>query len=146
MANILIVVYLLIVLVMIVVILLQRSEGGALGMGGGNSGGFAPVRTSANLLTRTTAILGALFMATAIGLSIVNDVERGTNSILENLEQQSQGENVNVLDALNSLSGDNGLAVPTPDGTAPNPNSQQIDAPNLALPPASGAPQAPTNN
>ncbi len=146
MANILIVVYLLIVLVMIVVILLQRSEGGALGMGGGNSGGFAPVRTSANLLTRTTAILGALFMATAIGLSIVNDVERGTNSILENLEQQSQGENLNVLDALNSLSGENGLAVPTPNENAPNPNSQQIDAPNLALPPASGAPQAPTNN
>ncbi|MCF6344770.1 MAG: preprotein translocase subunit SecG [Devosiaceae bacterium] len=140
MANILIVVYLLIVLAMIVVILLQRSEGGALGMGGGNSGGFAPVRTSANLLTRTTAILGALFMATAIGLSIVNDVERGTNSILENLEQQSQGENVNVLDALNSLSGENGLE------TEPNPNSQQIDAPNLALPPASGAPPAPTNN
>ena len=70
MANVLIVAYLLIVLALIAVILLQRSEGGALGIGGGG-GGFMTARGSANLLTRTTAILATLFFATAIGLTIL---------------------------------------------------------------------------
>lgn len=152
MANILIVVYLLIVLSMIVVILLQRSEGGALGMGGGNSGGFAPIRTTANLLTRTTAILGALFMATAIGLSVVNDAERSTSSILDSATQNQQegaeGGDVTILDALNSLSGEDSLATPevpsndTPEVTPNNP--VDADAPNLPLP--TNTPAAPTGN
>ncbi len=145
MANILIVVYLLIVLAMIIVILLQRSEGGALGMGSSNSGGFAPVRTSANLLTRTTAILGALFMATAIGLSIVNEIERGSNSILDNVVQtemlmengEMQEAPNSVLDALNALS---------PEASVPS-NPVDVDAPNLPVPTTNNsAPAAPTNN
>ena len=63
MANVLIVAYLLIVLALIAVILLQRSEGGGLGMGSSNANGLISVRGSANLLTRTTAILAALFFA-----------------------------------------------------------------------------------
>ena len=43
---------------MIGVVLLQKSEGGALGMGGGT--GFLSSRGSANVLTRTTAILARL--------------------------------------------------------------------------------------
>ena len=71
MENVLLVAYLLIVLALIAVILLQRSEGGGLGMGG-NAGGLMTVRGSANLLTRTTAILAALFFATAIGLTVLS--------------------------------------------------------------------------
>ena len=67
MQNVLLVAYLLIVLALIAVILLQRSEGGGLGMGG-NAGGLMTVRGSANLLTRTTGVLAALFFATAIGI------------------------------------------------------------------------------
>jgi len=148
MANILIVIYLLIVIAMIVIILLQRSEGGALGMGGNNSGGMAPIRTSANLLTRTTGILAALFMSTAIGLSIVNDIDRSTNSILDNATQGQSGEQApatNVLDALNSLQGEgDSLAVPPVEPTAPI----DPDAPNLALPTpsTSDTPTAPASN
>src|SRR6185369_14357237 len=83
MQNVLLVAYLLIVLALIAVILLQRSEGGGLGMGG-NAGGLMTVRGSANLLTRTTAILAALFFATAIGLTILSELDRGTDSILDN--------------------------------------------------------------
>ena len=82
MANVLIVAYLLIVLALIAVILLQRSEGGGLGMGS-NSNGLVSVRGSANLLTRTTAILATLFFATAIGLTILAELDRSTQSILE---------------------------------------------------------------
>ena len=86
MANVLIVAYLLIVLALIAVILLQRSEGGALGIGGGGGGGgLMTARGSANLLTRTTAILGALFFATAIGLTIVNELDRGSSGMLRAL-------------------------------------------------------------
>lgn len=126
MANVLIVVYLLIVLVMIAVILLQRSEGGALGMGGSNNG-VAATRSSANLLTRTTAILAALFMATAIGLTVINNVDRGTQSILDSANDGGGG--ASVLDALNSLQDD---TVPPVDA----------DAPDLAIP--SATPDAPT--
>ena len=127
MANVLIVAYLLIVLALIVVILLQRSEGGALGIGGGSGGGLVSARGSANLLSRTTAILAVLFMGTAIALSIVADLDRSTNNIVDSAAQGT--ENTSVLDALNALSGesgDNSLAVPdapasegaTPDATS----------------------------
>ena len=53
-------------LALITVILMQRSEGGGLGVGGSSSG-FMTARGAADFLTRSTSILGALF----IGLSIV---------------------------------------------------------------------------
>lgn len=64
------------------VILLQRSEGGALGMGSGNSG-FMTARGAGNLLTRTTAILGAAFFICAIALTIAGNVERGSRSVID---------------------------------------------------------------
>jgi protein translocase SecG subunit len=79
MANVLIVAYLLIVLALIAVILLQRSEGGGLGMGSSNANGLISVRGSANLLTRTTAILAALFFASAIALTILSSVDSGAD-------------------------------------------------------------------
>ena len=61
------------------VILLQRSEGGALGMGSGNSG-FMTARGAGNLLTRVTAILGGAFFVCAIALTIAGNVERSSRS------------------------------------------------------------------
>lgn len=75
MIQILLIVHLLIALAMIGVVLLQRSEGGGLGIGGGGGGGgmggFMTGRGTANVLTRTTAILAALFMLSSIGLAIL---------------------------------------------------------------------------
>ena len=51
---------------LITVILMQRSEGGGLGVGGSSSG-FMTARGAADFLTRSTSILGTLF----VGLSIV---------------------------------------------------------------------------
>lgn len=111
MATVLIVAYLLIVIAMIVVILLQRSEGGGLGMGGGGGGNFMSARGSANLLTRTTAILGTLFMLTAIGLTVISQTDRGSSSILSQAAQNPDGSRTTVLDALDSL-GTGDLTVP----------------------------------
>ena len=83
MESVLIVVQLLVVLTMIVVILLQRSEGGGLGMGGGQGGGLVSVRGTANLLTRATAVLAAVFFMTSIALAILSTNRSETGSILD---------------------------------------------------------------
>ena len=59
-------------LALIGVVLIQRSEGGGLGIGSSQGmGAFMGGRGTANLLTRTTAILAVLFFATCIGLNLL---------------------------------------------------------------------------
>lgn len=67
--NVVLAIHALIALALVLVVLLQRSEGGGLGMGR-SSDGMMSVRGQANLLTRTTAILAAVFFATSIALAI----------------------------------------------------------------------------
>jgi preprotein translocase subunit SecG len=119
MANVLIVAYLLIVLALIAVILLQRSEGGGLGMGSSNANGLISVRGSANLLTRTTAILAALFFASAIALTVLSSVDRGTSSILDRASQGSgEAAPTTVLDALQQLQQQSAGDLPVPSAPA----------------------------
>jgi preprotein translocase subunit SecG len=77
------VVHVLIAIALVGVILLQKSEGGALGMGGGGMSGFMTGRSTANLLTRATAILAAGFMTTSILLVVLHNRERAPQSIIE---------------------------------------------------------------
>ena len=65
-----------IALALIGVVLLQKSEGGALGMGGGGMSGFMTGRSTANLLTRTTAGLAAAFFVTSVLLVVLSNVGR----------------------------------------------------------------------
>jgi preprotein translocase subunit SecG len=67
--NILITFHILVCIALIGVVLMQRSEGGALGMGGGPQG-FMTARGAGDLLTRTTWILFAVFLALSIGLTL----------------------------------------------------------------------------
>jgi preprotein translocase subunit SecG len=83
MTTILLIIHLLIALALVGVILLQRSEGGALGIGGGGIGGLMTGRSSANLLTRTTAILAAGFITTSLLLAIVATHQSAPRSILD---------------------------------------------------------------
>jgi len=76
-------VHLILAISLIGVVLLQKSEGGALGMGGGGMSGFMTGRSTANLLTRTTAILAALFFATSIALAFLAARQREVHSIME---------------------------------------------------------------
>lgn len=157
MANALLAAYLLIVLALIVVILMQRSEGGALGIGGGNNGMMAP-RGSGNLMTRTTAILATLFFASAIGLTLLSELDRTTSDILRNATTTPEGQQpATVLDALGAMQGD--LPVPAPNPAAPA-ETTGTDLPVPAAPaeteiapdadtmmaPAPETPSAPTGN
>lgn len=85
MTTVLLVIHLLIALAMVGLILIQKSEGGALsGLGGGgNMGGMASGRGSANLLTRATAILATCFVLTSLTLAIIASNSDGSSSILD---------------------------------------------------------------
>jgi len=88
MQTVIVVVHLMIVAVLIGTVLLQKSEGGGLGMGGG--AGFMSSRGTANLLSRTTAILAAGFFLTSLLLSWLASLDRKPTSILNNVPSQSQ--------------------------------------------------------
>lgn len=83
MITIVIVIHLLVAVSLIAVVLLQKSEGGALGMGGGGMSGFMSGRSTANLLTRTTAVLAAAFFATSIALALLAGAQRAPRSIID---------------------------------------------------------------
>jgi preprotein translocase subunit SecG len=83
MITVILVIHLILALALIGVVLLQKSEGGALGMGGGGMSGFMSGRSTANLLTRTTAILAGLFMATSIVLALLAGQQRAPHSIVD---------------------------------------------------------------
>ena len=90
MVQVLLVIHLLIAIAMVGVVLLQRSEGGGLGIGGGGAGGggmggFLTGRGTSNLLTRTTAILAACFMATSLTLTIIASGSSERRSIIDDL-------------------------------------------------------------
>ena len=69
------------------VILMQRSEGGGLGVGGSSSG-FMTARGAADFLTRTTAVLAALFIVLAIALAAIAGVSRQPATIDTSLANQ----------------------------------------------------------
>ena len=69
MENALLIIHALLAVILVIVVLIQRAEGGALGIGGG-SDGMSP-RGSADILTRTTAIIAVLFVITSIGLTML---------------------------------------------------------------------------
>src|ERR1700690_2770577 len=80
MQTVIIVVHLMIVATLIATVLLQKSEGGGLGVGGG--AGFMSSRGTANLLTRTTAILAVGFFITSLFLSWYASFDRRPSSII----------------------------------------------------------------
>lgn len=120
MQTVLIVIHLVIVLALVGLVLVQKSEGGGLGMGGG--GGFMSSRGTTNALSRATAILGTLFFATSLLLTILASSDKAPRSILGGSSVPSSGQ----------------PAVPGPAGSGSG-VLDRLQAP----PPAPGAPAAP---
>ena len=79
MTTVLLLIHLFVTIALIGVVLIQRSEGGGLGIGTSQGmGSFMSGRGTANLLTRTTAILGALFFGLSLALALLN---KGTTGV-----------------------------------------------------------------
>jgi preprotein translocase subunit SecG len=62
------------------VILMQRSEGGGLGVGGSSSG-FMTARGAADFLTRSTSILGGIFIVLSIVMAAIAGATREPTKI-----------------------------------------------------------------
>jgi len=87
MHHIVLVVHLMLAIALIIVVLMQRSEGAGLSglgtAGSGGMGGFLSGRGQANLLTRTTAIIAAGFIATSILLAVIARQTAPSGSIFD---------------------------------------------------------------
>ena len=83
MIFVLLVIHIMVAISLVGVVLLQKSEGGALGIGGGGMSGFMTGRSTANLLTRATAILAAAFFTTSVLLVVMHNRARAPVSIID---------------------------------------------------------------
>jgi preprotein translocase subunit SecG len=92
MITVILTIHIIIAVALVGTILLQRSEGGGLGIGGGGQGGgFMTARGTANLMTRTTALLAAAFFVTSIVLAILaNNTTSAPSIVDEVLEETSK--------------------------------------------------------
>ena len=134
MTFVLLIIHLFVTLALIGVVLIQRSEGGGLGIGTAQGmGGFMSGRGTANLLTRTTAILGTIFFLLSLALALLNRGPiGGTRSLLDNPPPLS------------------GPAIPgstpaTTPATPPAPTSGRVLPESPLSPPAPPRPAVPTN-
>jgi len=83
MTTVLLITHLFVTIALIGVVLIQRSEGGGLGIGSSQGmGSLMGGRGTANLLTRTTAILATLFFILSLTLALMN---RGTSGAARSL-------------------------------------------------------------
>ena len=134
MSTVLLIIEMFVTIALIGVVLIQRSEGGGLGIGSSQGmGSFMSGRGTANLLTRATAILAAVFMALAMALALLN---HGTSG-------------VGAGSILGPLSGPSapGPALPAgPGGVAPGaPTTTPTAPPAPAAPAKPSGPSVPTN-
>ena len=72
------------------VILVQRSEGGGLGVGGSSSG-FMTARGAADFLTRSTAVLGGLFVILSIFMAAYAGIRHQPAKVDTSLANQVSG-------------------------------------------------------
>jgi len=87
METVIIVIHLMVIVALVTVVLLQRSDGGALGIGGGNA--FLSTRGQGNVLTRATGILAAAFFITSIALTVLSRLTAPPSAILDTVPTAS---------------------------------------------------------
>jgi preprotein translocase subunit SecG len=137
MTTVLLLIHLFVTIALIGVVLIQRSEGGGLGIGTSQGmGSFMTGRGTANLLTRTTAILGAAFFVLSMTLALMN---RGTAGIGRSL--LAPPPPAQTLPA--PTPGSPAPASNTPASSTPASNTPASTAPAVPAAPAEPAPAAP---
>ena len=86
-------------IVLVLIILLQRSEGGALGLGVSQDN-FASTRAVGSFLTKSTAIIAALFIISSILLVVISrgDLQE-TQSVIEKIEEKKDLDSPQIPDS-----------------------------------------------
>ncbi len=164
MQTVIIVIHLMVIVALVAVVLLQRSEGGALGMGGGDQ--FMTMRGQGNVLTRATTILAAIFFITSMAMTVLNRLNAPPTSVLDTAPAAQTAPTVpapgtagapatgtgnsGILDQLNRYtSGPPSTVTPksvVPDTSAPVAPATSPSAPAGAQPAAGGTPSAPAGS
>jgi preprotein translocase subunit SecG len=121
MTTVLLILHLFVTLALIGVVLIQRSEGGGLGIGSSQGmGSFMSGRGTANLLTRTTAILATAFMVLALALALLNRGTGGVGSSILDTSPASSGPATSPATAPATAS------TPAPAAPKPAPSGPQV--------------------
>ncbi len=112
MIQVILVIQLIVTISMIGLILIQRSEGGGLGIGGGGGlGGMASPQSTANALTKATAVCAAIFFVANMTLAVLAEGRGGAGSISDHL---------NKIQAAQTAPADAAPATDAPEETAPS--------------------------
>lgn len=82
MQNAILVLHLLICMVLVGAVLMQRSEGGALGMGGGGTGGLISGRGAADMMVNITSWVGGAFFVTSLFLAVLANTQPTDRSVI----------------------------------------------------------------
>ena len=129
METILLTVQLMLAVALVTVILFQRTaqDGGGLVGGSSTMGGLFTARGSANLLTRTTAVLATLFILNSLALGYIASSQHQTHSVIDQLAPSAPAS---------------APANSTPATTAPAVPASP-SAPTTEQKPPAAAPQAP---
>lgn len=144
MEAILLTIHLLVCIALVGIVLLQPSEGGALGIGGGQGGlqGLMTGRSAASALTRTTIMFGCVFFATSIALTLYAKAQR-TPAAVNPISGQPVPGSLQLPSRTPIPSGDGallpGAAAPTGGNTAP---AAPASAPAATPAPATTPPAA----
>ena len=134
MISVIIIIHLMLVVALIGVVMLQKSEGGGLVS---STSGFLTGRGTANVLTRTTALLAAGFFLTSLALSWLAGFDRKPTSIINTGGGATQEAPLSAPTAplssgggvLNQLKNGIGGAPPAPGpatGPVPAPSGPQV--------------------
>ena len=90
MENILFTLNIIFAIILIILILVQKSGGGALGIGLSQDS-FMFSRTAGNFLTKTTAVIAALFIICSLSLTIVTRQDLPTStSVIDKIEETEE--------------------------------------------------------
>jgi preprotein translocase subunit SecG len=91
MEHLFLVIHVVIAAALIGAVLIQRSDSDGFGLGSGSGANFMTGRATANLLTRTTAILATLFIISSLALSILA-ARGGEESIADTIAAEDESE------------------------------------------------------
>lgn len=103
---------------LVTVILMQRSEGGGLGVGGSSSG-FMTARGASDFLTRSTAVLGGLFIILSIALAAYAGATRQPTVVDRAIANQATPVTAPVADPLAPTANPATPATPAANDQAP---------------------------
>jgi preprotein translocase subunit SecG len=148
MTTVLLIIHLFVTIALIGVVLIQRSEGGGLGIGSSQGmGAFMSGRGTANLLTRTTAVLAAIFFGLSLTLALLN---RGTSgvgrSILDAPSTQPTGAPVAPAIPARPAVPSGSLPLPGAAPVVPVVPAPSVPTTSAPVRPSTPAPSAPTPN